>query len=81
MITIVIHKDNADFYRSIDENPETYYPEPMDNDGDDWVELTIDDEESTDFYEIANKYGMNINDIIAVGYEDEHEEIQYKLSN
>jgi hypothetical protein len=80
MITLVIHKDNAHHYKHIDDGyTEPYYPEPQGNQGDDWVELTIDDEESTDFYYLANTYHISLNHIIGVGYEDENEEFAYNL--
>ena len=79
MITIVIDKDNAVHYKNIDDCPEPYYSDLQGNRGDDWVELTLDDETSTDFFYLANTYHVNLNHIIAVGYEDENEELSYTL--
>ena len=79
MITIVIHKDNAGFYKHIDDCPEPYYPEKMNSEGDDWVEITIEDESKTDFYYLSNTYQIALNHIIMVGCEDENGEFDYKL--
>ena len=78
MITIVINKDNARHYKFVDEF-EPYHCDLQGDAGDDWVELTLDNETSTDFFYLANTYHLNLNHIIAVGYEDDTEELSYTL--
>ncbi len=80
MITIIIHKDNAHHYKHIDDGyTEPFYPEPQGKEGDDWIEIIIEDEESTDFYHIANTHQIALNHIIGIGLIDENDEINYTL--
>ena len=80
MIIIVMNKDIAPAYARIDDAPEPYYPEPMGSEGDNWVEINIEDEESTDVDYIASTYNININHIIAIGVCDDEGEINYKTT-
>ena len=66
MIHIVIHKDNAVHYKHIDDSPEPFFPEPQGTEGDDWVEINIEDEDSCDANYVSQTYNININHIIDV---------------
>lgn len=78
-----MNKDIAPAYARIDDAPEPYFPEPMDSVGDDWVELNIEGDESSDVDYITSTYDININHIIAIGVcDDEGErEVAYRLVN
>lgn len=80
MITVVIPKDAASLYSSIDDQPEPFLPEPMGNDGDNWVEITIENEADCDPWVIANRYNININHIIDIGIVDENDELTYTIN-
>ena len=80
MITIVLPNDVVSRYSDIDNQPEPFLPEPMGNEGDNWSEITIDDEVDCDPWVIANRYNININHIIDIGVVDDSDCLTYTMN-